>query len=62
MTVNFELRLPKHQDLLAQSKDRNLYEVIAECKQNILRQLSDRKSLKIHKRNESSLTREFTEV
>lgn len=59
MTVNFELRLPKHQDLFAQSEGRNLYEVISECKQNILRQLSDRKSLKIHKRTESSILSEL---
>ena len=62
VTVNFELRLPKHQDLFCKSQGHNLYEAIAECKQHILRQLSDRKSLRIHKRSESSILTELMEV
>ncbi len=57
--VNFELRLPKHQDLFCQSEGHNLYEAISDCKQNLLRQLNDRKSLKLHKRTENSLLKEL---
>lgn len=51
--VNFELRFPKRQDLFCQSEGENLYEVIAHCKEQILRQLAERKSHKLQKRHET---------
>jgi ribosome-associated translation inhibitor RaiA len=50
--VHFELRLPKHQDLFCHSEGHNLYEAIAECTQHMLRQVQDRKTLRIQKRAE----------
>lgn len=60
--VNFELRLPKNQDLFSQSEGYNLYECIAECKQQMLRQLSSRKSFKLYKRTGSTILNAFQEA
>lgn len=60
--VNFELRLPKHQDIFCHAEGYNLYEAIAECKQQMLRQLSSRKSFKLFKRTEGSILNNFAEA
>lgn len=57
--VHYELRFPKHQDLFCQSEGHNLYEAIAECQQVMLRQIQERKSLKLYKRTETSILNEL---
>ncbi len=48
--VGFELRFPKHQDLFCHSEGENLYEVLATCKQQILKMINRRKRTRIKNR------------
>lgn len=51
--VGFELRFPKHQDLFCESKGENLYEIIAQCKSQMLKMINRRKRTRLKVRNRS---------
>ncbi len=48
--INLELRFPKHQDLFCHSEGENLYEVLAQCKQQMLKMMNRRKRSRIKNR------------